>query len=392
MKAHFILTSALAGMLQPRGAALQDMDVERQILLCIQSLSLPKLMPELDKLRRHPSERAQWAAALLDLAHARRGCAQAKARIPEIARLLLHTWRKGKPAALLHGDLTLTKLWEEALVLLKLFEAKRLSKQLNDCWDARADAPRLKAAVAALSPPGHRRVEFATCLYSLQLFHLGVKEAQSEFHQRVLLLKEAFFSPALASQLQGSDAGLAKLWQKVQPILTSYFSHAVTKSQEVFVLSSLAAKAASAPAAKPDEAAFAIEFWRHAQAQLGLFPAQVQPEKRPRTFFAELPEGQERLCNYMAEAKNTFSSLPMARAFFCALHVLLAVNLEGAEGEACLKTALEYFPSRPDFLEPVVQLLVEGDSKTQRQLLEGWLRLARHVATLMPPPLDASFA
>ena len=369
---------------------MQDMDVERQILLSIQSLSLPKLMPALDKLRQHPSERAQLAVALLDLAHARRGSLESKAKIPEVARLLLHTWRKGKPAALLKGDPTLTKLWEEAVVLLRLFEAKRLSKQLNDCWDARGDAPRLKAAVAALSPPGHRRVEFAVCLYSLQLLRLGVKEAQSDFLQRVLLLKEAFFLPALALQLQGSNLGLAQLWQEVQPILARYFNRETSKSQEIFVLSSLAKKAALAPADTPDEASFVIEFWRHAQEQLGLFPLLVQAPPRPRVFVAELPEFQERLGNYMAEAKNTFSSLPMARAFFSMLHVVLAANAKGAEREERLKTALEYFPQKPGFLEPIAQLLVEGDAETQKQLLEGWFALARYVAKFTPPPLDVS--
>jgi len=366
------------------------MDVERQILLSIQSLSLPKLMPALDKLRKHPSARAQLAAALLDLEHARRGSLASKARIPEVAKLLLHIWRNGKPTALLGGDLTLTKLWEEAVVLLRLFESKRLSKQLNDCWDARKDAPRLKAAVAALSPPGHRRVEFAICLYSLQLARLGVKEAQGEFRQRVLLLKEAFFSPALASQLQGSNLGLAQLWQEVQPLLTRYFSHPASKSQEVFVLSSLARRMASTSAEIPNEAAFAIEFWRHAQERLQLFPLQVQLEKKNRTFFAELPEGQERLVHYMAQAKHTFSSLPIARAFFSMLHLLLAANQEGAEREACLKMALEYFPQKLHFLEPIVQLLAEGDAQTQAQLLEGWLSLVRYVASFMPPLWEAS--
>jgi hypothetical protein len=361
------------------------MDVERQILLCIQSLSLPKLMPELDKLRKHPSPRAQLAAALLDLEHVRRGSIESKAYIPEAAKLLLYTWRNEKPAALLKGDPTLTKLWEEAIVLLRLFEAKRLSKQLNDCWDAREDVPRLKAAVAALSPPGHRRVEFAVCLYSLQLARLGVKEAEGVFRQRVLLLKEAFFSPALASQLQGSNIGLAQLWQEVQPMLTHYFSHAASKSQEV-----LATKTGSTPVGTPGEASFVTEFWRHAQAQLGLFPVQVRAEKKPRAFVAESPEGQERLLNYMAEAKNTFSSLPMARAFFSTLHLLLAANLEDAERDERLKTALEYFPAKPGFLEPITQLLTEGDAHTQKQLLEGWLRLARYVTKFTPPSPGAS--
>jgi len=372
-----------------RGIALKDMDVERQILLCIQSLSLPKLMPALDKLRQHPSERAQLAVALLELEHARRGFAESKARIPEIADLLLRTWRQGKPTALLQGDPTLLKLWDEAVVLLKLFEAKRLSKQLNDCWDAREDAPRLKAAVAALSPPGHRRVEFAICLYSLQLLRLGVKEAQSEFHSRVLLLKEAFFSPSLASQLQGSNIGLAQLWQTIQPILTRYFSQAASKSQEVFAPFAAVAKTPP-PLTTPDEASFVVEFWRHAQQQWGLFPQQTQTQPIPRTFTAELPEGQERISNYLAEAKNTFSSLPMARAFFSMLYLLLAANQEGTEREELLKTALEYFPSKPGFLAPIAQLLIEGDLQTQQQLLNGWLHLACYVEKQVSPLLDAT--
>jgi hypothetical protein len=363
------------------------MDVERQILLCVQSLSLPKLVPALDRLRQHPSERAQLAVALLELEHARRGSMESKARIPEVAHLLLHTWRNGKPADLLKGDPTLTKLWEEAVVLLRLFEAKRLSKQLNDCWDARDDAPRLKAAVAALSPPGHRRVEFAICLYSLQLVRLGVEEAKRAFHRRVLLLKEAFFSPALASQLQGSNIGLAQLWQGVQPMLTHYFEHVASQSQEIFArsLPPPATKANASSADAVDEASFVIEFWRHAEAQLGLFPVSAQEQKRPRTFVAELPEGQERLANYMAEAKNTFSSLPMARAFFSMLHLLLAANLEGAEREERLKAALEYFPPTPHLLEPIAQLLTEGDLQTQEQLLEGWRQLAHHVEGVLAP-------
>ncbi|MCL2626771.1 MAG: hypothetical protein FWD46_08165 [Cystobacterineae bacterium] len=366
------------------------MDVERQILLCIQSLSLPKrLMPALEELRQHPSERAQLAVALLELEHARRGSAESKAKIPEIAKLLLRAWRNEKPIALLKGDPTLLKLWDEAVVLLKLFESKRLSKQLNDCWDAREDAPRLKAAVAALSPPGHRRVEFAICLYSLQLVRLGIQEAQKEFHRRVLLLKEAFFSPALASQLQGSNIGLSQLWQEIQPILTHYFSHAASKSEEFFAPFASLAKTDASPThmPTPNEASFAVEFWRHAEEQLGLFPRHVQQEKRPRTFVAELPEGRERLGNYMAEAKTTFSSLPVARAFFSMLYLLLAANSEGEEHHEFLQTALEYFPPKANLLEPIVQLLTEADAQTQEQLLSGWLSLAHYVEKLVSSSL-----
>ncbi|MCL2179453.1 MAG: hypothetical protein FWC28_00275 [Proteobacteria bacterium] len=367
------------------------MDVERQILLCIQSLSLPKrLAPALDELRQHPSERAQLVVALLELEHARRGSMESKAKIPQIAELLLRAWRNGKPAALLKEDPTLLKLWDEAVVLLKLFEAKRLSKQLNDCWDAREDAPRLKAAVTALSPPGHRRVEFAICLYSLQLVRLGIQEAECEFHRRVLLLKEAFFSPALASQLQGSNIGLSQLWQEVQPILTHYFSHAASKSQEFFAPLAFPTKTTSDTSSLPvpDETSFAVEFWRHAEEQLGLFPLHVQKAIKPRTFVAELPEGRERLGSYMAEAKTTFSSLPVARTFFSMLHLLLAANSKGEEHNESLQIALEYFPQKASLLAPIVQLLTEGDSQTQEQLFEGWLSLARHVEKWVSPHLE----
>ncbi|MCL2012949.1 MAG: hypothetical protein FWG75_09210 [Cystobacterineae bacterium] len=360
------------------------MDVERQILLCIQSLALPeRFMGAMEELRQHPSERAQLAVALLELEHARRGSMESKAKIPEVAKLLLHAWRHGNPVALLKGDPTLTKLWEEAVVLLKLFESKRLSKQLNDCWDAREDAPRLKAAVAALSPSGHQRVEFAICLYSLQLVRLGFKEAEGEFHRRVLLLKEAFFSPALASQLQGSNNGLAQLWQEVQPILTHYFSHAASKSEEFFAPSLPATKTASALVKTPDEAAFAVEFWRHAEERLKLFPTHVLEAQSSRAFAAHLPEGRERLSNYVAEAKITFSSLPMARAFFSTLYILLAANTEGEERHEFLQSALEYFPHKASHLESIVQLLTEGDEQSQQQLFEGGLRLAHHVEKLV---------
>jgi hypothetical protein len=115
--------------------------------------------------------------------------------------------------------------------LLATFEVKRFERALGECWAARADVPGLLAAVTGLHPEGNRRVEFARCLYHLELVRLHVDASRAEFAQRVGLLAEAWREREVARQLISGDAGLAQLWDDVVPYLDEFFEHLEEQAQ-----------------------------------------------------------------------------------------------------------------------------------------------------------------
>jgi len=186
---------------------------------------LDALKDALHELRLSSDPRAQFATALFDLDRARRGDSEARTTMLQVADALLVFWREGTGEELAAAHPELARLWREASALLITFEEKRLSKLLTACWDAREDAALLKVAVEDLQPDGYRRVEFARCLYHLELARLFVQESRAEFTRRAGLLTEAYQDPEVARELIGNDAGLEHLWKELVPYLDEFFEH-----------------------------------------------------------------------------------------------------------------------------------------------------------------------
>ncbi|MEW5738878.1 MAG: hypothetical protein AB1938_08115 [Myxococcota bacterium] len=191
---------------------------------------LNALRDALHELRLSSDPRAQFATALFDLDRARRGDPEARTTMLQVADALLVFWREGTGDELAAGHPELTRLWSEADSLLHGFEEKRLARLLKACWDAREDAALLQVAVADLQPDGYRRVEFARCLYHLELARLFVQESRAEFSARAGLLSEAYHDEAVAKELIGGDAGLMHLWGELVPYLDEFFEHQERKA------------------------------------------------------------------------------------------------------------------------------------------------------------------
>lgn len=168
---------------------------------------------------------ARFARALLQLELARLGDSQAKESMRETADLLLEFWndRSGDELAEIHP--ALTTLWTQAAHLLQRFEARKFQRALAACWDAKADPTMLAEAIGQLAPAGNRRVEFAACLYHLELARLGVATSRAEFARRAALVQEAYLSPEIAQGLVGDDAGLSALWKDLIPYLDEFFEN-----------------------------------------------------------------------------------------------------------------------------------------------------------------------
>jgi hypothetical protein len=207
------------------GEALLD-DVTDAIARCAAVVrDLDALRDALHELRLSSDPRAQLATALFDLDRARRGDPDARSNMRQVADALLVFWREGTGEALAAGHPELRRLWNEASGLLVSFEEQRLARLLEACWEARKDAARLAAAVANLQPDGDRRVEFARCLYHLELARLSVHSSRAEFTARVGLLTEAYEDEAVAKELIGKDPGLEHLWRELVPYLDEFFEH-----------------------------------------------------------------------------------------------------------------------------------------------------------------------
>lgn len=182
-----------------------------------------RLKQELVALRDTADARAHFARALFQLELARKGDPEARSAMAAVADALLVFWRDGSGDSLAHLHPSLLPLWTGAASMLISFEMKRFEQALHDCWHHRGDPVRLKVAMAGLSPDGNERVEFARCLYHLELARLGVEASRGEFAQRVGLLAEAYQKADVAEDLVGGDEGLAYLWSEVKPYLDEFF-------------------------------------------------------------------------------------------------------------------------------------------------------------------------
>lgn len=184
-----------------------------------------QLKDELHVLRLSSDPLAHFATSLIDLERARRGYPDARAAVPEVAESLWVFWNEGEGPELAVAHPLLEGLWKQASALLEGFELQRLEGALLDCWKARADAAHLKVAIEALLPEGNRRVEFARCLYHLELSRLLVDSSRAEFARRTGLLAEAYQDLGVASELIGGDPGLEHLWKEVVPYLDEFYEH-----------------------------------------------------------------------------------------------------------------------------------------------------------------------
>lgn len=151
------------------------------------------------------------------------GDEEVRASMLEVADALLVFWREGSGNDLAQLHPTLAELWTNAASLLVSFEVKRFKKALSACWDQRQDAALLAVAIEDLVPEGNRRVEFARCLYHLELARMFVDSSRAEFAKRAGLLSEAYQSSAVAEELIGDDPGLAHLWRELLPYLDEFF-------------------------------------------------------------------------------------------------------------------------------------------------------------------------
>ncbi len=184
---------------------------------------LPLLRDEVNQLRQHPEQTAEFATALFDLERVQRGDPEARQQLIEVADALLVFWRERSGDALADSHPVLGPLWARASKMLILFEIKQFKRALDVCWEAKSDAAQLQTAIAALLPAGNRRVEFAACLYHLELARLFVHTSRAEFARRASLVHEAYHSKETAEELVGDDLGLQHLWEELVPYLDEFF-------------------------------------------------------------------------------------------------------------------------------------------------------------------------
>lgn len=204
-------------------AALSD-ELSRCIARCADALGdVPRLKTELHALRATGDGIAHFATALFELELARQGDADSRANLSHLAEMLLLFWRDGSGDSLARVHPALDELWKSVAPMLVQFELKRFELDLTVCWKARSDTRALKAAIQELAPDGHKRVEFARCLYHLELARQGVDSSRAEFAKRAQLLADAYQDESFANDLIGHDAGLLHLWGELKPYLDEFF-------------------------------------------------------------------------------------------------------------------------------------------------------------------------
>ena len=154
----------------PHPGLVQSKAIAIGISRCAESLlDVDRLRGETNALKSQPGDLAVFAAALFELECAKKGDADARANMLVTADQLLQFWRDRSGDQLAAAHPTLSQLWTDASALLISFESKRVDRALKACFEAREDAALLQAAMLHLTPAGDRRVEFATCLYHLEL-------------------------------------------------------------------------------------------------------------------------------------------------------------------------------------------------------------------------------
>jgi hypothetical protein len=198
-------------------------EVMSAITHCAASLhDLEALRVEVLTLRISNEFPARLAESLFQLELARLGDDEARRLLPKISDELLLFWKNPESTAAANVHPALARLWASAADMLRSFERARFRGALAACFAARHDPTELSDVIELLEPASDTRVEFARCLYYLELARQHVDSSRAQFAKRAGLLLEAFKVPALAELLVGDDEGLAALWRDVQPYLDEF--------------------------------------------------------------------------------------------------------------------------------------------------------------------------
>jgi hypothetical protein len=198
--------------------------LRQSIERCAEALGdMPRLKHEVSALKSTGDGLAHFAAALFELELAREGDPESRAAISHLAEVLLVFWRDGSGDELSRMHPSLQSLWLSVAPMLVQFELRQFDQALVRCWKSRDDLQKLAEAITWLEPSGNKRVEFARCVYHLELARKGVDASRSEFARRAGLLSEAYQDPAIANDLIGHDAGLLHLWGELKPYLDEFF-------------------------------------------------------------------------------------------------------------------------------------------------------------------------
>jgi len=191
---------------------------------CAAALSdLARLKDEVTDLKGNGDGLAHFATALFELEMARRGDSESRARITQLAEVLLVFWRDGSGDVISRLHPALHAQWVSVGPMLVQFELRRFDLALVACWKVRNDPAQLARLIEDLEPTGNRRVEFARCLYHLELARQGVESSRAQFARRAGLIAEAYQDAVFAGDLVGHDPGLLQLWSELNPYLDEFF-------------------------------------------------------------------------------------------------------------------------------------------------------------------------
>lgn len=199
-------------------------ELSQSIERCAAALGdLTRLKGEVAVLKSSGDGMAHFASALFELELARQGDAESRSHLSHLAEMLMIFWRDGSGDELSRLHPALQTLWLSVAPMLVQFELRRFDTALVNCWKVKDDPRALSRAIEALEPDGNRRVEFARCVYHLELARQGVDSSRSQFARRAGLLAEAYQDPSFAKDLVGHDAGLIHLWGELRPYLDEFF-------------------------------------------------------------------------------------------------------------------------------------------------------------------------
>lgn len=244
--------------------------VDEQITRCLAAAEdAVALREELGGLALLPGQRAEFAFCLFSLDLARLGEAEAKAQFARHAGVLLEAHRDpALAAALLAGNEALEQRWQRFVPLLAEFDRAlqgepalapdrtllephplrvspsppatpgepttqdgdpelAIDAAAEAAYAVRADAAALHEALQGFGAlPPSDRVEFALCLFNLELVRLGDEQAKAPFVERTGFLLLAYRDRALADALVGGSSGLRALWTDLVPYLEEFFEPA----------------------------------------------------------------------------------------------------------------------------------------------------------------------
>lgn len=206
--------------------AAQQLPVElsHSIERCAAALGdVTRLKTEVGVLKATGDGLAHFVAALFELELARQGDPESRGHLSQLAEVLLVFWRDGSGDDISRRHPSLQSLWLSVAPMLVQFEMRRFDTALVTCWKLRDDTRALQRAIHDLEPVGNKRVEFARCVYHLELVRKGVEASRTEFAKRAGLLAEAYQDPSFADELVGHDAGLVHLWAELRPYLDEFF-------------------------------------------------------------------------------------------------------------------------------------------------------------------------